>query len=164
MQTRKKCNWSITSCMAVLFGFQFLSLYAFALPLHVPKSKALMDVSVTNAVVYVPLGSSNTTTAFFTVHNNTASPITITKVTSKTVKKVVLVPAIPIKADAVNPWLIPAHQVLVLNPAKQYLQLTGLKNSLRTGDELQLDVSLSNGKKLLLIAQAKSAFDQIHSH
>lgn len=157
----RKRNWSITNCMFILFGFQFLSLCTAAVPLN---NKVPMGVSVTNAVVYVPLVSNHTTTAFFTLQNNSAHPISITKITSRAVKKIVLIPAIPMKVDAVNPWLVPAHQKLVLNPAKQYLQLTGLKNSLSTGDELQLDVSLSDGKKLLLIAKARSAFDQIHGH
>ncbi|MES2823746.1 MAG: copper chaperone PCu(A)C [Pseudomonadota bacterium] len=155
----------IKSCIFIFLNFQFLPLYAAALPLKVTNTQALTDVSVTNAVVYVPLGNSDTTTAVFTLRNHSAHPVTITKVSSRVVKKVVLVPGvIPAKADDANPWLIPARHTLVLNPKKQYLQLTGLKNSLSTGDELQLEVSLSDGKKLLLIAQAKSAFDQNHGH
>jgi copper(I)-binding protein len=160
----QKPNHFIKSCIFILFSFQFLSPYAAALPDKATNTKALTDISVTNAVVYVPLGSSDTTTAFFSLRNNSAHPITITKVTSPAVKKIVLVPAIPIKAEVANPWLIPPQQMLALNSDKQYLQLTGLKNSLSTGDQLQLDLYLSDGKKLLLIAQAKSAFDQIHGH
>lgn len=156
-------SYFIKRCIFIFLSFQFLPLYAAALPLA--NTKALADVSVTNAVVYVPLGNSDTTTAVFTLRNHSAHPVTITQVNSRAVKKVVLVPAAkPAKADDANPWLIPARHTLVLNPKKQYLQLTGLKNSLSTGDELQLEVSLSDGKKLLLIAQAKSAFDQIHGH
>ncbi|MES2676298.1 MAG: copper chaperone PCu(A)C [Pseudomonadota bacterium] len=157
-------SYFIKVCIFILCSFQFLSLCAAALPPKATNIKALTDVSVTNAIVYVPLGNSDSTTAIFTLRNNSGHPVTITKVTSKSVKKVVLVPAIPAKADAVNPWLISTSHTLVLNSGKQYLQLTGLKNSLSTGDELQLEVSLSDGKKLLLIAQAKSAFDQIHGH
>jgi copper(I)-binding protein len=114
--------------------------------------------------VYVPLGNSKTTTAFFTIKNNNNEAVSITKISSTTVKKINLVPAVPTKENTPNPWLIPVGQVLVLKPERQYLQLTGLKNSLTTGDELQLEVSLSNGKKLVVIARAKSAFDQIHGH
>ncbi len=163
MQTQKR-NCSLVFCLFILFAAQSLSLHAATLPINASNNKVLTDISVTNAVVYVPLGRSQTTIAFFTLHNNSAQPIAITKVTSRAVKKIVLVPAIPMAVDAVNPWLILAHETLELKPANQHLELTGLKNSLVTGDELQLDVSLSNGKKLLLIARAKSAFDQIHGH
>lgn len=127
-------------------------------------SKTLAPVSVSDAVVYVPLGNSKTTIAFFTIKNNNNEAVSITKISSTAVKKIDLVPAIPKKENTPNPWLIPVGQVLVLKPERQYLQLTGLKNSLSTGDELQLEVSLSNGKKLVVIARAKSAFDQIHGH
>jgi copper(I)-binding protein len=163
----RHCLWA--SCMVIAFGFQSALLYAEALPPKVlsPKAaiiKSLSDISVTDAVVYVPLGKSQTTIAFFTLHNNSEVPVAITKVTSRAIKKIVLVPAIPVASDVVNPWLVPGHQTLRLNPANQHLQLTGLKNSLSTGDELHLEVSLSNGKKLLLITRAKSAFDQVHGH
>ena len=173
MQTQQR-NCSLVVCLFILFTAQSLLLHAATLPVNASNNnklnspalnnKALTDISVTNAVIYVPLGNSQTTIAFFTLHNNSTQPIAITKVTSQAVKKIVLVPAIPMAVDTVNPWLILAHETLELKPANQHLQLTGLKNSLVTGDELQLDVSLSNGKKLLLIARAKSAFDQIHGH
>ena len=148
----------------VLFGTHVLSLSAETLPSGTKKGKSLTDFSVVNAVVYVPLGDSQTTTAFFTFKNNTAKPITITKVASSVIQKIELSPPVSPAADAPNAWTIAAHQTLVLNPTSQHLQLSGLKSSLRTGDELQLELSLSTGKKLLVIAKAKSAFDQTHGH
>ena len=162
----------------------FQSLCTFAAD-NVINKKLLAPINVINAVVYVPLGNTKTTTAFFTIQNGSATDVTIIKVSSPSVKQISLVP-IPLSAsvstrstsskepateksaspisDTSNPWTIPADKTLALNPQHQYLQLIGLKNSLTTGDELQLEVSLSNGKKLLVVATAKSEYDQRHSH
>lgn len=125
-------------------------------------TKQLAPIVVIDAVVYVPLGKSQTTQAFFVIKNNSANDISITGASSAQIKKIELVPAPPKSATDANPWQISAHQTLSLKADKQYLRLSGLKNSLTTGDELQLEVTLSNGKKLLVIAKAKSAFDQLH--
>jgi copper(I)-binding protein len=125
-------------------------------------SHAVGDIRVTNAVVYVPLGANKNTIALFSLRNNTAQPVAIVKVSSKAITKIELVPATAVAASAPNPWVTLAFQTLVLNPKNQYLQLTGLKTRLATGDELELTLTLSNGKKLTVIAQAKSAYDQRH--
>lgn len=155
--------------MFVIFGFHGSCVFA-----AVEKTDKLQqDIRVADAIVYVPLASSQSTIAFFTLHNSSRADIAITEVTSAAINKIELVPAAPVqntkKSDAKyinmeNPWLIPAGKKLFLNPKNQYLQLNGLRSSLQTGDELQLEVRLSNGKHLLVIAHAKSAFDQPHSH
>lgn len=55
------------------------------------------------------------------------------------------------------------HQSVALKSSGQYLQINELKTKLNTGDELQLTVSLSTGKKLQIILVAKSAYDEVHS-
>jgi copper(I)-binding protein len=119
-------------------------------PVVVPTS----DINVTNAFFYVPLGSSKTTMAFFTISNNSNSDITITGVSSSLAKQVRLMPA--------ETLLVPAHQSVALKASGQYLQINELKTKLSTGDELHLTVSLSNGKKLQLMLVAKSAYDEVH--
>ncbi len=114
------------------------------------------DISVTNAFFYVPLGASKTTMAFFTITNNSNSDISITGVSSSSVKHIQLMPEPSL--------LVPAHQSVALKASGRYLQINELKTKLSTGDELHLVVSLSNGQKLQLIALAKSAYDQVHGH
>ena len=162
-----------------LTAISFICLYFQSLQAAAVDKKTLAPINILNAVVYVPLGSGQTTTAFFTVQNNSATDVSITKITSPSVKKITLVPeasprvnakasaaskSVSAITDASSLWLIPAGKLLVLDPKHQYIQLTGLKNSLTTGDELQLEISLSNGKKLIVIARAKSAYDQAHSN
>ncbi len=121
-----------------------------------PLKKEILDVRVTKAIVYVPLGTSKTTTGFFTIDNRSASDITITEVTSNFARQIKLMP---------RPNLtVPAHESVTLTPKGSFLQINDLKAKLNTGDELQLSVSLSNGQRLQIIAVAKSAYDQTHGH
>ncbi|RYY76013.1 MAG: copper chaperone PCu(A)C [Gammaproteobacteria bacterium] len=118
--------------------------------------KENLDIRITNAFVYIPLGASKTTTGFFTIDNRSASEIRITGVTSNFAKQIKLMPN--------SPWIVAAHDSLVLNPKGNFLQINDLKARLSTGDELHLSVSLSNGQQLQFTALAKSAYDQIHGH
>ena len=118
--------------------------------------KEFLDIRVTNAFIYVPLGASKTTTGFFTIDNRSASGITITGISSNFAKQIKLMPKPTV--------VVPAHDSLTLNPKGSFLQINDLKSKLSTGDELHLTVSLSNGQKLQIIAVAKSAYDQIHGH
>ena len=172
----KKSHMCLTVVGIICLYFQSLQLFAADKKVAVPVNPTInSSITVTNAVVYVPLGKAQTTTAFFTIQNTGANDVSIIKVASPAVKEISLVPmsarAPTEKASAdssitgtSNPWTIPAGKSLALAPQQQYLQLIGLKNSLTTGDELQLEVSLSNGKKVIVIAKAKSAYDQIHNH
>jgi len=121
-----------------------------------PSKKEILDVRVTKAIVYVPLGASKSTTGFFTIDNRSASDINVTEVTSSFAKQIKLMP---------RPNLVvPAHESFTLKPNGSFLQINDLKTKLNTGDELQLSVSLSNGQRLQIIAVAKSAYDQTHGH
>ncbi len=119
-----------------------------------PVAISTSDINVTNAFFYVPLGASKTTMAFFTISNNTNSDFSITSVSSSLAKQIRLMPS--------GTLLIPAHQSVALKSSGQYLQINELKTKLSTGDELQLTVSLSNGRKLQLVLVAKSAYDEVH--
>lgn len=114
------------------------------------------DINVTNAFFYVPLANSKSTMAFFTITNNSNSDISVTGVSSAAAKQIRLMPE--------STLLVPAHQSVALKASGRYLQINDLKGRLTTGDELHLDVSLSNGQKLVLVARAKSAYDQTHGH
>ena len=114
------------------------------------------DITVSNAFFYVPIGTSKTTTAFFTITNRSSSDIRITGVSSHQATQVMLM------ADLI--LVVPAHQSIVLKSGGPYLQINGLKGRLSTGDELYLLVNLSNGRSLELVAFAKSAYDQVHGH
>lgn len=116
----------------------------------------LSDINITNAFFYVPLGTSKSTMAFFTITNNSNSDISIMGVSSSSAKQIRLMPESTV--------LIPAHQSVALKSSGRYLQINDLKTKLSTGDELHLVVSLGNGQKLQLIALAKSAYDQVHGH
>lgn len=113
------------------------------------------DLSVTNAFFYVPLGKSKESMAFFTLTNNTGSDIRVTGVKSAAAQQIVLMPE--------STLLVPAHQSVALKASGRYLKINGLKNRLTTGDELHLVLSLSNGRSVVVVALAKSAYDQMHS-
>lgn len=123
-------------------------------PAKNPVTKLTSDINVTNAFFYVPLGSSKTTMAFFTISNNSNIDISITGVSSEAAKQIRLMPA--------GNLVVPAHQSIALKSSGQYLQINELKTKLSTGDELHLTLSLSNGKKLQLMLLAKSAYDEVH--
>jgi copper(I)-binding protein len=118
--------------------------------------KESLDIRVTNAFIYAPLGASKTTTGFFTIDNRSASDITITGISSNFAKQIKLMPK--------SALVVPAHESLTLKPKGAFLQINDLKSRLSTGDELHLSISLSNGQKLHIIAVVKSAYDQTHGH
>jgi len=118
--------------------------------------KESLDIRVTNAFIYAPLGASKTTTGFFTIDNRSASDITITGISSNFAKQIKLMPK--------SALVVPAHESVTLKPKGAFLQINDLKSRLSTGDELHLSISLSNGQKLHIIAVVKSAYDQTHGH
>ena len=97
-----------------------------------PATKLTSDINVINAFFYVPLGSSKTTMAFFTISNNSNVDITITGVSSEAAKQVRLMPE--------GSLVVPAHQSIALKSSGQYLQINELKTKLSTGDELHLSL------------------------
>lgn len=120
----------------------------------VSAEKKPLDIRVTNAFVYVPLGASKTTTGFFTIDNRSATDITITGISSNFAKQIKLMPK--------DNLVIAAQESLALTPKGSFLQIDDLKARLNTGDELHLMISLSNGQKLHITAVARSAYDQTH--
>jgi len=119
-----------------------------------PIKKEALDIRVTDAFFYVPLGASKTTMAFFTITNYSNVNLSVTGVSSQAAKQVRLLPE--------NTLALPAKQSVALKSSGRYVQINELKTRLSTGDELHLEVSLSNGHKLHVIALAKSAYDQVH--
>lgn len=130
--------------------------FFFSTNLSLAATTSPTDFSVTNAFFYVPLGTSKTTMAFFTITNYMNNEVRITGVTSGAAKQIFLMP------DPV--LLIPAHQSVALKSSGRYLQINELKGKLNTGDELHLTVSLSNGRSIEVVALAKSTYDQMHGH
>ena len=119
------------------------------------NKKAALEIRVTNAFFYVPLGNSKATMAFFTITNNSNTDVSVTGVSSQAAKQLRLMPE--------SSLALPAHQSVALKASGRYVQINDLKTRLSTGDELHLEVSLSNGQKLPIIAVAQSAYDQVHS-
>lgn len=136
----------LLKCFAILAMFFVHSTATFA---------AVPEINVTNAFFYVPIVGSKTTMAFFTISNNSNEDIKITGISSGAARQVRLMPE--------NTLLIPAHHSITLKGSGRYVQVIEPKGRLTTGDELHLVVSLSNGKRLQVIALAKSAYDEVHS-
>jgi copper(I)-binding protein len=116
--------------------------------------KEALDIKVTNAFFYLPLGASKTTMAFFTITNNSNTNVNVTGVSSQAAKQLRLMPE--------STLVLPAKQSVALKSSGSHVQINDLKTRLSTGDELHLEVSLSNGQRLHVIALAKSAYDQVH--
>jgi copper(I)-binding protein len=121
---------------------------------HAVKTQAL-DIRVTDAFFYVPLGASKTTMAFFTITNYSTINLNVTGVSSQAAKQLRIMPE--------GTLALPAKQSVALKSSGRYVQINELKTRLSTGDELHLEVSLSNGQTLHIVAVAKSAYDQVHS-
>ncbi len=120
-----------------------------------PIKKEALDIRVTNAFFYVPLGASKTTMAFFTITNNSNTNVSVTGMSSQAAKQLRLMPE--------STLVLPAKQSVALKSSGRYVQINELKTRLSTGDELHLELSLSNGQTLHIVAVAKSAYDQVHS-
>ena len=82
----------------------------------------------------------------------------MTSIKSTQVEKVEWMPA----QSQASFWTIAAHQKLVLDGKKTYLQLQGLKQAISSGDELLFELGFSDGSSVLLVAKARSAYDQVH--
>lgn len=128
---------------------------AFAAENTLTIKKEALDIRATDAFFYVPLGASKTTMAFFTITNYSNINVNVTGVSSQVAKQVRLMPE--------STLVLPAKQSVALKSSGRYVQINELKTRLSTGDELHLEVSLSNGQKLHIVAVAKSAYDQVHS-
>ena len=127
----------------------------------IPKQQPAIAAS--NAVIILPLGQSRDTRLFFTLSNKSSTPLVLTTIKSAQVSSIEWVPAQGLQGQN-NPWTIGVNQSLVLDGKTRYLQLKGLKQSIGTGDEIQFELGFSDGSNMLLMAKARSAYDQIHGH
>ncbi len=94
------------------------------------NKKDALDIRVTNAFFYVPLGASKTTMAFFTITNYSNINLNLTGVSSQAAKQVRLLPE--------STLALPAKQTVALKSSGLYVQINELKTRLSTGDELHL--------------------------
>lgn len=131
-----------------------ISPVTFAIENSHPIKKETLDIRVTDAFFYVPLRASKTTMAFFTITNYSNINLSVTGVSSQAAKQVRFMPE--------STLALPAQQSVALKSSGRYVQINELTTRLSTGDELHLEVSLSNGQKLHIVALAKSAYDQVH--
>jgi len=122
------------------------------------NEKKVAAIAASNATVILPLGQSRDTTLVFTLKNNSAQPLSLTSITSSQVQKIQWVPA------PSSFWTMAPHQQLTLDGKAHYIQLIGLKQSISSGDELLFELGFSDGSHLLLVAKARSAYDQVHGH
>jgi copper(I)-binding protein len=127
----------------------------------IPKQKAAITAS--NAVIILPLGQSRDTRLFFTLNNHSPKSVVLTSITSTQVGAIEWVPAQQ-QQGQVNPWAIAVNQSLVLDGKARYLQVKGLKHNISTGDEIEFELGFSDGSSMLMVAKARSAYDQIHGH
>jgi copper(I)-binding protein len=116
-------------------------------------------VTAHNAAVIVPLGQGRDTQLIFTLNNSSSKSLRLISIKSAQVEAIQWVP----HAGA-NTWNISPGQQLVLDGKKSYIQLRGLQQAISSGDELLFDIGFSDGSSMLLVAKARSAYDQIHGH
>ncbi len=154
-------------CKALCGNLLLLSLLYTPLVLAMEKSqpatqktngKKVAAVVASNATVILPLGQSRDTTLVFTLNNNSAQTLSLTSITSSQVEKIQWIPA------PSNFWTMSPHQQLTLDGKVHYIQLIGLKQSISSGDELLFELGFSDSSHLLLVAKARSAYDQVHGH
>lgn len=135
-----------------------------------PASDAMLanEVSVSGAYINVPLPGTQSTAAYFTLRNTSASDIALIAVHSDVAERIELHSHIHadgmMKMRRVEQVVIPAQSTVMFKSGAYHVMMFDLQASIRTGQQVDLVLEFSNGKKLLAVAQVKSLFDAPHAH
>jgi copper(I)-binding protein len=124
---------------------------------------AAASVQVSRATIFVPLGKAKTTDGLLTLKNIGKEDLSLIKITSPYAKQVVLNFSSKDPVLTKRAWTLAANQTLNLELGKQFLTFDKIKYQISTGDEVELSLWFSDGRKLVIMAKVKSAYDLKHS-
>lgn len=124
------------------------------------------DVEIDEAYAMASIPNVPNSAAFFTVKNNSDKDIAITSANSDIAEKNELHTHIKenkmIKMMKIEKLVVPAKSSLELKSGGEHIMLMGLKKELKAGDEINLELSFSDGDKKNIKVAVKNLASTMH--
>lgn len=124
------------------------------------------DVEIDGAYAMASIPNVPNSAAFFVIKNNSDKDIAITSANSDIAEKNELHTHIKenkmIKMMKIEKLVVPAKSSLELKSGGEHIMLMGLKKELKAGDEINLELSFSDGDKKSIKVPIKNLASTIH--
>lgn len=124
------------------------------------------DVEIEGAYARASIPNVPNSAAFFVIKNNSDKDIAITSANSDIAEKNELHTHIKenemIKMIKIEKLVVPAKSSLELKSGGEHVMLMGLKKELKAGDEINLELSFSDGDKKNIKVPVKDLASTIH--
>ncbi len=137
------------------------ALVAMMLGFMAPNSPAAeMDIQIQDPWVMAAPPNVKVLAAYMEVKNNGGKPRTLTGVSSPAFDQIGIHRSVMhenmVHMEQLKELTIPAHASAVLKPGGSHLMLTGAKQTLRSGDQVPMTLTFSNGEKIAVTANVRS--------
>lgn len=124
------------------------------------------DIEIERAYARASIPNVPNSAAFFVIKNNSDKDIAITSANSDIAKKNELHTHIKenkmMKMMKIEKLVVPAKSSLELKSGGDHIMLMGLKKELKAGDEINLELSFSDGDKKKIKVPVKDLASTIH--
>ncbi|WP_415903332.1 copper chaperone PCu(A)C [Neptuniibacter sp. QD29_5] len=144
----------LTTCLAAIFSLTPFTVMA--------------EIITTDAYVRAIPPGTKTTAAFVTITNKNSKDVLLKSATSNAADAVELHNHImkdgTMMMRQVDSVKVAAQQSVSLKPGSYHIMLINLKQDIMVGDNIELELSFSDGTKLELEAPVKKIMDGMHSH
>ncbi|MDD7600588.1 MAG: copper chaperone PCu(A)C [Campylobacter sp.] len=124
------------------------------------------DIEIERAYARASIPNVPNSAAFFVIKNNSDKDIAITSANSDIAKKNELHTHIKenkmMKMIKIEKLVVPAKSSLELKSGGDHIMLMGLKKELKAGDEINLELSFSDGDKKKIKVPVKDLASTIH--
>ena len=124
------------------------------------------DIEIDGAYARASIPNVPNSAAFFVIKNNSDKDIAITSANSDIAEKNELHTHIEenkmIKMMKIEKLVVPAKSSLELKSGSDHIMLIGLKKELKVGDEINLELSFSDGDKKSIKVPVKDLASTIH--
>ena len=124
------------------------------------------DVEIDGAYARASIPNVPNSAAFFVIKNNSDKDIAITSANSDAAQKNELHTHIKenkmMKMIKIEKLVVPAKSSLELKSGSDHVMLMGLKKELKVGDEINLELSFSDGDKKSIKVPVKDLASTIH--
>ena len=124
------------------------------------------DVEIDGAYARASIPNVPNSAAFFVIKNNSDKDIAITSANSDIAEKNELHTHIKenqmLKMMKIEKLVVPAKSSLELKSGSDHIMLMGLKKELKVGDEIDLELSFSDGDKKSIKVPVKDLASTIH--
>ncbi|MDD6924561.1 copper chaperone PCu(A)C [Campylobacter sp.] len=124
------------------------------------------DIEIEGAYARASIPNVSNSAAFFVIKNNSDKDIAITSVNSDIAEKNELHTHIKenemMKMMKIEKLVVPAKSSLELKSGGDHVMLMGLKKELKAGDEINLELSFSDGDKKKIKVPVKDLASTMH--